>query len=78
MNEESDQQVNLDELAGLEEDHIRVNQPDLEYCISLIDGELAQIYAINHKDRKKCGHLLMQQIELAVRQEAIYQAQKKT
>ena len=69
--------MNQDEIYFQEIDHINVNQPDLEYCISLIDGELAQIYAINHRERAKCGHLLMQQIEEAVKNEAEYRANQR-
>jgi hypothetical protein len=69
--------MNKDELTGLEIDHIRVNQPDLEYCISLIDGELAQIYALNHGNRALCGLKIMQRIEQAVREEAAYRAQQR-
>ena len=74
---ESDQQVTMDELVALETGHIKINQPDLEYCISLIDGELAQIYALNHSKRALCGHMLMQQIEQAIREEAAYRAQQR-
>ena len=69
--------MNLDELTSMEIDHIRVNQPDLEYCISLIDGELAQIYALNHGKRALCGHMIMQQVEESIRNEAVYRAQQR-
>ena len=60
----------------MEYDHIRTNQPDLEYQISLIDGEIAQIFAINHKDRDKCGRLIMQCIENQITKEARYLAEQ--
>ncbi len=69
--------MDKDELVGLEIDHIKVNQPDLGYCISLIDDEIAQIYAIHHKNPTTCGMLIMHQIEEAVRNEAVYRADQR-
>ena len=78
MNEyESDQQVTKDELVSLEIDHIKVNQPDLEYCFSLIMSELAQIYAINHRDHSMCRRLILQQMEESIKVEAVYRADQR-
>ena len=57
-------------------DHIKVNQPDLEYVISLIDGEIAQLYALHHRSPNTCGHLIMHQIDEAIRQEGEYRSQR--
>ena len=77
MNNESDQEVLRQELIYQEIDHLKVNQPDVGYCITLIDDEIAQIYAINHQDRARCGHLIMQQIENAIMEEAVFRASER-
>jgi len=69
--------VLLDEITRQEINHLSNNQPDLEYQISLIDGELAQIFTVNHKNRRTCERLLYQQIEEQIRLEAVYQAKQR-
>ena len=60
-----------------EYEHIQKNSTELEYQLSLINDELADIYAINFRDRIKCGQLLMQAIENQIREEATYLAKQR-
>ena len=57
---ESDQQVLRDELIYQEIEHI--------------DGEIAQLYALHHRGPNTCGHLIMHQIDEAIRQEGEYRS----
>ena len=62
-------------------EHLEGNQPDLEYQISLIDGEIAQLFCQNYgqdnRKRIKTGLLIVELIERQILDEATYLAKQQ-
>lgn len=71
--------MNKDELVGLEIDHIKVNQPDLETILKDegVCGLIAQLYAIHQSNPTTCSMLIKQQIDELIKMEAISRVENK-
>jgi len=69
--------MNIDQLKERNIEDIEANSSEVDPMINRLDGDIARLYCLHHKDPLRFGRLAIQQISLEIESEAELRARKE-